>query len=40
MGLVSPYSAAGDAFMALELIPGVLSGRAGVVEYPEEFAGV
>ncbi len=40
MGLVSPYSAAGDAFMALELVPGLLGGGAGVVEYPEEFAGV
>ena len=36
--LASPY--AGDAFMALELIPGTLAGRAGVVQYPAAFAAV
>jgi putative acetyltransferase len=40
LGLESVYSGAGDAFMALELTAGVLGGRAGVVEYPAEFAGV
>lgn len=40
MGLVSVYSEAGDAFMAVELATGALRGRTGVVEYPEEFAGV
>jgi putative acetyltransferase len=39
-GLASVYSGAGDAFMALELTAGVLKGRTGVVEYPDEFAGV
>jgi len=39
-GLASVYSDAGDAFMALELTAGVLAGRAAVVEYPAEFAGV
>lgn len=39
-GLASAYSDAGNAFMALELTPGVLSGRTGVVEYPDEFASV
>ncbi len=40
LGLSSVYSDAGDAFMALELTTGVLSGRAGVVEYSAEFANV
>ena len=40
VGLVSVYSDAGDAFMALELTAGVLKGRTGVVEYPDEFASV
>ena len=39
-GLASVYSDAGDAFMALELTAGVLGGRTGVVEYPDEFASV
>jgi putative acetyltransferase len=39
-GLESVYSGAGDAFMVIELTAGALEGRAGVVEYPEEFAGV
>jgi putative acetyltransferase len=40
VGLVSVYSEAGDAFMAIELTTGVLKGRMGVVEYPEEFVRV
>jgi putative acetyltransferase len=39
-GLQSVYSEAGDAFMVIELASGVLKGRTGVVEYPDEFAGV
>jgi putative acetyltransferase len=38
--LASVYSDAGDAFMALELTDGALRGRTGVVQYPDEFAGV
>ncbi len=38
VGLVSVYSGAGDAFMAIELTTGALKGRTGVVEYPEEFS--
>ena len=33
--LVSPYS--GEAFMALELVPGVLDGIRGAVRYPPPF---
>lgn len=33
--LVSPFS--GDAFMALELVPGALAGRQGAVSYPSAF---
>jgi putative acetyltransferase len=33
--LASPY--AGEAFMALELVPGALAGRAGAVRYPAAF---
>jgi len=40
MGLRSVYSAAGDAFMPLELSKGVLAGRTVFVEYPAEFANV
>jgi putative acetyltransferase len=40
MGLTSVYSSAGEAFMALELSKGVLTGRTGLVEYPVEFANV
>lgn len=36
--LTSPYSGLGDAWMALELAPSVLSGVAGTVRYPEAFA--
>jgi putative acetyltransferase len=39
-GLESVYSEAGDAFMVIELASGVLRGRTGVVQYPDEFAGV
>lgn len=40
VGLRSVYSSAGDAFMAFESPKGALAGRAGVVEYPAEFADV
>lgn len=33
--LRAPY--AGDAFMALELVPGALASRSGTVRYPEAF---
>jgi putative acetyltransferase len=33
--LVSPFS--GDAFMALELVPGALAGKQGAVSYPSAF---
>lgn len=33
--LVSPFS--GEAFMALELVPGVLAGKQGSVSYPAAF---
>lgn len=33
--LASPFS--GDAFMALELVPGALAGRQGLVSYPSAF---
>ena len=36
--LSSPYSEAGDANMALELVPGALAGVSGSVRYPEAFA--
>jgi putative acetyltransferase len=39
LGLSSEYPEAGDAFMALELTSGVLSGRTGMVRYRPEFAG-
>lgn len=35
--LASPYSHAGAAWMALELVPGVLDGAAGTVAYPAAF---
>ena len=34
-GLSAPFS--GEAFMALELVPGALAGKAGSVCYPEAF---
>lgn len=37
--LVSPFGG-GEAWMAIELIPGALSGVAGTVEYPPPFAAV
>ncbi len=40
LGLTSIYAEAGDAFMALELTPGVLAGRTGLVNYRPEFADV
>jgi putative acetyltransferase len=36
-GLTSPFSGAGEAWMALELQPGALAGVAGIVRYPEAF---
>lgn len=36
--LQSPYPELGDAWMALELTPGALSGVSGRVRYPEAFA--
>ncbi|MNX35438.1 hypothetical protein D3C86_657040 [compost metagenome] len=36
--LDSPYSEAGEAYMALELVPGALVGVSGSVRYPEAFA--
>lgn len=38
LGLHSEYADAGDAFMALELTPGALAGRTGLVRYLPEFA--
>jgi len=35
--LHSPYSGAGAAWMALELVPGALDGVRGTVRYPEAF---
>ena len=40
MGLSGPYDEAGDAFMALELVTGALSGGPWIVEYPPAFDGV
>jgi putative acetyltransferase len=39
-GLSSEYDAPDDAFLALELRPGGLAGRRGVVRYRKEFAAV
>lgn len=36
--LASPYSNAGEAFMAHELIPGALTGVRGTVRYPDAFS--
>jgi len=36
--LESPYSGLGEAYMALELSPGALSGVSGKIRYPEAFA--
>ena len=36
--LTSPYSSAGDAWMALELVPGALRRVAGEVRYPLPFS--
>jgi putative acetyltransferase len=36
--LSSPYSELGAAYMALELVPGTLTGVSGSVRYPEAFA--
>lgn len=35
--LQSAYSGAGEAYMALELVPGALSGVTGTVRYPQAF---
>ncbi|HSB78203.1 MAG TPA: N-acetyltransferase [Candidatus Methylomirabilis sp.] len=39
-GLYCEYAVPDEAFMVLELLPGVLQGRTGVVKYLPEFAGV
>jgi len=36
-GIKPPMQAPGEAFMALELVPGSLEGKTGVVEYPREY---
>jgi len=36
--LDGPYSRKGEAWMALELVPGALAGVTGLVEYPPPFA--
>jgi putative acetyltransferase len=38
LGLSSEYPEAGEAFMCLELAPGVLAGRTGMVRYHPAFA--
>jgi len=35
-----PFAAPDEAFMAIELIEGALSGSSGTVEFPKEFDGV
>jgi len=37
LGILSPFEAPSEAFMALELQPGALLGIQGVVKYPPEF---
>lgn len=39
-GVVWEHSAPDEAFMLLELRPGALDGRDGIVRYPPEFGGV
>ena len=39
-GIIDPFGAPSEAFMALELQEGALEGAGGVVEYPEEFNNV
>lgn len=39
-GLRLPFEAPDEAFMAMELAPGALDGKAGVVRYPPQFAEV
>ncbi len=36
----APFEAPDEAFLALELVPGELSGKHGTVKYPAEFEGV
>jgi putative acetyltransferase len=38
--LQSPYSGLGEAYMALELVPGALEGVTGTVRYPQAFTQV
>jgi putative acetyltransferase len=38
--LQSPYSCAGEAWMAMDLTPGALTGVTGTVRYPEAFSRV
>lgn len=35
-----PFEAPDEAFMAIELVEGALSGSSGTVEYPKEFDGI
>ncbi|OQX91960.1 MAG: hypothetical protein B6D58_05350 [candidate division Zixibacteria bacterium 4484_95] len=36
-GIICPFDVPDGSFMAIELIPGALSGKAGTVVYPQEF---
>jgi predicted N-acetyltransferase YhbS len=36
-GITAPLEAPGEAFMAIELVPGALADAAGTVVFPEEF---
>lgn len=38
--LQSAYSGLGEAYMALELVPGSLEGVSGTIGYPEAFSGL
>lgn len=37
-GIIPPFEAPDEAFMAVELVQGGLQGISGVVEYPEEYS--
>ena len=36
-GLTNPWNVTGEPWMAIELVPGALDGKAGLVMYPETF---
>ena len=36
-GLEAPFQVSDEAFMAFELIPGILEGMSGMVKYPPAF---